>query len=431
MHRPWRTIGILGFTQIVSWGALYYAFGVLAPAIRGELGLSSGLIYGAFSWAILVAGLAATPVGMAIDRIGGQYVMAAGSLVCGAGLLWLGRCDGAAAYFGAWTLLGLGMALGLYEAAFATINRRAADGGRRAISTLTLFGGFASTIFWPLTAQLDAALGWRQTYLCFAAVQLLLCLPLHLLLGKDGERRRADEGAVRGHTLGEALRHPAFWRLAGAFAANALIFSALSVHLIPLIQDFGHAASLAVLLATLIGPTQVAGRVLERAWAHRVTPRSVGKLTFAGLPAAILALALFGTEAWAVSLFCVLYGLGNGVLTILRGTLPQTLFGRDHFGAISGAMAGPALLSKAAGPVLAALVLRAHADPRVLLWGLLALAVGALLLYLLAMRVTRPGVLSPVLKSSACGRKDRFCPPVQHKRRRNGGSSGMGGAHGA
>ncbi|NRR29129.1 MFS transporter [Oxalobacteraceae bacterium] len=383
MQQAWRVIGILGFTQIMSWGALYYAFGVLAPAIRQALGLPSELIYGAFSWAILVAGLAATPVGMAIDRIGGRYVMAAGSLACGGGLMWLGHCDGAGAYFGAWTLLGLGMALSLYEAAFATINRKADDGGRQAISTLTLFGGFASTIFWPLTAQLNAALGWRQTYLCYAAVQLLLCLPLHLLLGKDGARQRltAVNGAARAHTLGEALRHPAFWTLAGAFAANALIFSALSVHLLPLIQDFGHAASLAVLLLTLIGPMQVVGRLLERLWAHRVTPQLVGQLTFATLPAAILVLLLFGSQAWAVSLFCVLYGLSNGVLTILRGTLPQALFGREHYGAISGAMAGPALLAKAAGPLAAAMVLRAHGEPTLLLWGLLAIAGGALLLY--------------------------------------------------
>lgn len=391
MQQPWRTIGILGFTQIASWGALYYAFGVLAPALRQQLGLAPGLIYGAFSWAILVAGLAAAPVGMAIDCIGGRYVMAAGSLASGGGLLWLSYCEGAAGYFGAWTLLGLGMALSLYEAAFATINRKAADGGRQTISTLTLFGGFASTVFWPLTAQLNTALGWRQTYLCFAIVQLLLCLPLHLLLGSDGTPQRvAASGAMaRGYTLREALRHPAFWSLAAAFSCNALVFSVLSVHLIPLMQEVGHAASLAVLLASLIGPMQVAGRLMERASAHRLTPDLVGKLTFAALPAAILTLALFGARAWAAALFCVLYGLSNGVLTILRGTLPQSLFGRDHFGAISGALAGPALLSKAAGPVLAALVLRAPSGPALLLWSLMAAAFLSLLLYLLAIRSAR------------------------------------------
>lgn len=405
MQRPWHTVGILGFTQIASWGALYYAFGVLAPAIRQELGLSSELVYGAFSWSILVAGLAATPVGMVIDRIGGRYVMAAGSLICGGGLLWLGHCSGPAAYFGAWTVLGLGMALTLYEAAFATINRKAGDGARRAISTLTLFGGFASTLFWPLTAHLNGWLGWRQTYLCYAAVQLLLCLPLHVLLGNDrAVQRPAATDSARGRTLGEALRHPAFWSLAGAFASNALIFSALSVHLIPLIQGLGHAASMAVLLATLIGPMQVAGRVLERGWAHRATPKLVGQLTFAALPAAILPLVLFGTHTWAVSVFCVLYGLSNGVLTILRGTLPQSLFGRDHYGAISGAMAAPALLSKAAGPLVAAVILRGHQSSTVLLWGLLAVAAGSFLLYLAAIRAaqsTLPAQLPPFIDKTS------------------------------
>ncbi|WP_395408797.1 hypothetical protein ACHMW6_24895 [Pseudoduganella sp. UC29_106] len=155
----------------------------------------------------------------------------------------------------------------------------------------------------------------------------------------------------------------------------------MSVHLIPLIEDLGHATSLAVLLASLIGPMQVVGRILERSGAQRLSPQTVGKLTFAGLPAALLALVLFGTHAWAVSVFCMLYGLSNGVLTILRGTLPQVLFGREHYGAIAGAMAGPALLAKAAGPLIVAIALHGQASPTALLWWLLVIAAGSYLLY--------------------------------------------------
>lgn len=389
MHNPWRTIGILAFTQITSWGALYYAFTILAPGIQRDLGLSAELAFGAFSWSLLVAGLVATPVGIVLDRFGGQFVMAAGSVVCGLGLVWLSRCDSALSYFGAWTVLGLAMAATLYEAAFATINRKFFTGSREAISKLTLFAGFASTIFWPLTLKLDSLLGWRDTYFWFGVAQFALCLPLHLWLGKDAARPAAVAAgqAHRSHTLGEALRHPVFWKLALAFSANTFIFSAMSIHLIPLLKDIGHSAALAVLMAALIGPMQVAGRIGEMTLARNALPQTVGKFTFAALPAALLALLLFGTQAWAVAAFCILYGLSNGIMTIVRGTIPQALFGRENYGAISGALAGPSLFSKAAGPLVAATILGASGSPSTLLIVLLAFAALSLVFYLGAVKV--------------------------------------------
>ncbi len=387
MHRPWRTIGILAFTQIASWGSLYYAFSVVAPDIGQELGMRAELVYGAFSWSLLVAGLVATPTGMLLDRFGGQWVMATGSVVCGAGLICLSRSTGTLSYFGAWTMLGVAMALTLYEAAFATINRKFDQNSRQAISTLTLFAGFASTVFWPLTLKLSTVIGWRDTYLWFGIVQLLVCLPLHLMLRRDAAVAHAPHAAPeRSHTLAEALRHPAFWKLAMAFSANMFIFSALSVHLIPLLKDFGHTAALAVLMSTLIGPMQVAGRICERTFARNAAPQTVGKFTFAALPAAVLVLLLFGSQAWSVALFCILYGLSNGILTIVRGTIPQAMFGRKNYGAISGAMAGPSLLAKAAGPLVAAAVLRAYPSPVVLLLILLGMSVISLVFYLGAVR---------------------------------------------
>jgi len=160
--------------------------------------------------------------------------------------------------------------------------------------------------------------------------------------------------------------------------------SAMAVHLIPLIERLGQSASVAVLLATLIGPMQVTGRVGEMTLARKARPQTVGKLTFAMLPAALLVLVLAGSQGWAVALFCVLYGLSNGILTIVRGTLPQALFGRENYGAISGAMAGPSLLSKAAGPLVAAALLRHGDGPLVLLFVLLATSAASLALYLRA-----------------------------------------------
>jgi MFS family permease len=382
-----KIVGILAVTQIVSWGSLYYAFTIVAPDIQRELALAPELVFGAFSWALLVAGLAATPVGILLDRFGGRHVMAAGSFLCFLGLAWLARCSGAASYYLAWTLLGLAMALTLYEAAFATINRKLDTGPRQAISTLTLFGGFASTLFWPLTAKLHAVLGWRDTYLWYGVAQLAVCMPLHLWLGADPARAGRRGGSVdarRGYTLAQALRHRAFWVLALAFSANTFIFSAMAVHLIPLIERLGQSAATAVLLAALIGPMQVLGRIGEMTLARNTAPQTVGKLTFAMLPAALLVLVLAGAQGWAVALSCILYGLSNGILTIVRASIPQALFGRENYGAIAGAMAGPSLLSKAAGPLVAAALLRQEGGPALLLAMLLALSIASLAFYLRA-----------------------------------------------
>lgn len=380
-----KNIGILAVTQILSWGSLYYAFTILAPDIGRALALAPAAVFGAFSWALLVAGLAATPVGMLLDRHGGRHVMAGGSLLCFLGLAWLSRCETVLSYYLAWTMVGLAMAMTLYEAAFATINRKLDTGSRQAISTLTLFGGLASTLFWPLTAKLHALLGWRDTYLLYGLAQLLVCLPLHLRLGGDPPRANDGAGgARRSSTLAQALRHRAFWALALAFSANTFVFSAMAVHLIPLFERLGQAPAAAVLLAALVGPMQVAGRAGEMALARRTAPQTVGRLSFAMLPAALLVLGLAGAQGWAAALFCVLYGLSNGVLTILRGSLPQALFGRAHYGAIAGAMAGPSLLSKAAGPFAAAAILGHEGGPMVLVWTLLAVSIASLACYLWA-----------------------------------------------
>jgi len=385
-HR--RIIGILAVTQVVSWGTLYYAFSVLAPDMQRALGWRSEPLFGAFSWSLLISGLVATPAGILLDRHGGRPVMGLGSLVAALSLFVLSQVQSIASYFLAWSIIGAAMALVLYEAAFATIIREFDTAARKGISTLTLFGGLASTVFWPVTLKLNAWLGWRDTYLLYAALHAGLCLPAHLLLS-NRERKPSmaapSVGVVRS-TLSDAVRHPVFWKLALAFATNAFIFSALSVHLIPLLQRMGHAPGTVVFLATLIGPMQVAGRIGEMVFAGRTQPQSVGKVTFALLPAALGALILLGQQEWVVAVFCMLYGLSNGILTIVRGTVLQELFGRENYGAISGALAGPSLVAKAAGPLAMAAMLEGSASaPRALLV-LLAFAIASLLLYLAAVR---------------------------------------------
>jgi hypothetical protein len=394
-HRePWNIVRILAFTQVASWGSLYYAFTILAAGMQRETGWSTGVVFGAYSWSLLVAGLASTPAGMLLDRFGGRHVMGLGSLLAGVGLLWLGNVQSIAHYFAAWTVIGVAMAMVLYEAAFATINREFLQHARKGISVLTLFGGLASTVFWPLTLKLNSMFGWRTTWMIYGAVQLAMCAPLHALLAA-GERRRlapgaSDTVAARDFTLQEALRDPTFWRLAFAFSANMFIFSALSVHLIPLLQRFGHPIGTAVFVATLIGPFQVVGRIGEMTFARNALPQTVGKVVFTTLPVALLALLLFGQHQIAAAGFCMLFGLSNGILTIVRGTVPQALFGRENYGAISGAMAGPALLAKAAGPLAVATFVEVNSSPYWLLAILLLVSAVSLGFYLAALQVTRP-----------------------------------------
>ncbi len=383
-----RTIAILAATQLISWGTLYYAFAIVAGDIGRDLGLRAEIVFGAFSWSLLVAGLAATPVGILIDRHGGRLMMAGGALLCGAGLILLSQAQGPVGYFYAWTVLGLAMSGALYEAAFATLNYRYGAGARRAISTLTLFGGFASTVFWPLTLHLNTVAGWRETYLCYGLLQWIVCVPLLLLLDAAPSRAAAviTRAAGPDFSLRQALRHPAFWSLAVAFSANSFIFSALAVHLIPILQGYGHAPATVVLMAALIGPMQVAGRLAEMTIARRVHPATIGKICFAILPAALLALLFFGHRQWAMAVFCVLYGLANGVLTIVRGTVPQLLFGARNYGAIAGALSGPSLLAKAAGPLVVAAVIHNDPAPAPLFGMLFAFALASMAFFAWAVR---------------------------------------------
>lgn len=393
-----NTIPILAVTQVIAWGTLYYAFAILAADIQRELGWRAETVFGAFSWCLLVGGLVSAPVGMLLDRVGGRFVMGAGSLLCGLGFILLSQACAPATYYIAWTLLGVAIAATLYEAAFATINHQYGLGARKAISTLTLFGGLASTVFWPLTLKLNTLIGWRDTYLWYAALQLCVCLPLHLMLRGSAPRPphlAHAAGARTDFTLGQALRHPAFWTLAFAFSANSFIFSALSVHLIPILTRFGHPIETVVFMAALIGPMQVAGRIGEMTVGRKLMPQTVGKITFALLPAALLALLFFGTRQWAMALFCTLYGLSNGILTIVRGTVPQAMFGTKNYGAISGALAGPSMLSKAAGPLVVAAIIQYHPSPVLLFSVLFAFAVASLLCYLMALRGT-PGLAHDV-----------------------------------
>ena len=410
----WVVIVALGITQIVGWGTIFYSFSVLLESAQQALGASRSTVVGAFSVALLTTGVCATWAGRIIDRHGGRWLMTGGSVAAGALLMAMGRVESVAAFYGVWALLGVAMSACLYEPAFAVITKAFGSGYRRAMTALTLIAGFASTVFWPLSQWLLALLGWRDTLLVLGAMNLLVSAPLHLFcLPRSVPRAGAGHGARaavtpdasaaagasagtvasgasgapgvaatsgtsepprtgpgrRSLSFSEVLRDPRFYWLAGASVCNAMVFSSLSVHLIPLLQAKGLTAAAAAGVGALIGPMQVAGRVVEFTFARNVSSRRVGLVALSILPLGLVALWLGGREASAYVLFGVLYGVGNGVMTIVRGAIPVELFGRDHYGAVGGALAGMGMVAQASAPFLASLVWGAFGgyDPVVLM----------------------------------------------------------------
>jgi MFS family permease len=383
---PWGIVAALSITQIVSWGSLYYAISVLLPSIESELHWSRDSIIGAFSTGLLCGGAGAFPVGLCIDRYGGRMVMTAGSMAGGALLLLLSQAHSLLEFYLLWAGLGLTMAMVLYEPAFAVVTQSFGSQARKGITALTLTGGLASTVFWPLTQFLISTMGWRNAVIVLALSNLLLCAPLHaafLPVSAAAGSRRAGAW-TKGPGLGAILATRAFWMLAISFTANMLAFSALSVHLIPALNEKGYAMSDAVWIAALIGPMQVAGRVGEYTIGSRFRVSRVAIFALALLPVSMLCLN-FVESAWLVILlFVVPYGVSNGIMTIARGVIPAEVFGPDRYGAVNGALSSPVIAARALGPLAAALIWSAAGGYAAVLWALAGIAVVSLITFVIA-----------------------------------------------
>lgn len=383
----WRLVAALGVTQIVSWGSIYYAFAVVMEAVRRELDASAPATVGAYSLALLVSGLVAAPVGRYIDRHGARRAMTAGSIGAVLLLAAFSQVTSAFALYAVWAGLGAVMGLTLYEPAFASLALVFRADLRKAITVLTLAGGFASTVFWPLTQWLESSLGWREAVLVLAAVNLVLCVPLHALFlpakGRpaDAPAGAADDAAGRARLIADSR----FRWLAISLALNMLAFSAMGLHLLAMLQEQGYSPQVAAFFAALVGPMQVAGRIVEFAFAHRVSPARVGEIALFAFPVSIAILAFAGGSTVGVVAFAVLYGSSNGVMTIVRGTVPVEIWGREGYGGLTGLLATPVLLARAAGPFVAAGILGLAGGYRavsvmligvgILSWGAFALAV--------------------------------------------------------
>jgi hypothetical protein len=361
---PWRAVGVLGITQIIAWGTIFYSLVLTAPLIVAETGWSLSFVMGGFSLGLLIAGLVSPYIGRSIDRHGGHVVMTAGALVAALGLFGLSQARDPATYLAVWAVLGAGLGGSLYDPAFASLGRIFGAAARRPITILTLAGGFASTAGWPTTHVLLGAVGWRGTYIVYAGLMALICAPLYAFV-LPRTRAPPDAPAAGSQARPVALLPPhglVFVLVTAAFTAYAFVPSALSAHLLAMFRRAGIDPATVVLIGTLFGPAQVAARVTELAFGRDVHPLAVGRAAVALLVLAFALMGIFGISVTSAAAFALMVGAANGLVTITRGALPLALFGADGYGRLMGRISGFWLLMQSAAPLVMAFVAERASD---------------------------------------------------------------------
>lgn len=349
-----RIVLALGSAQTLAWGSTYYLPAILAEPMASELGISTGNVFAAFSLALIVTAVLGPLSGKRIDHHGGRDVLALSSVVFAVGLAMLGLANGPLMLWAGWLVIGIGMALGLYESAFSTLAGIYGRDARGAITGITLLAGFASTVCWPISGWLNAEFGWRATCLTWAGAHLLLGLPLNRLLIPVGvqpaptaaEQAQTDDRSGAGLTM--AL-------LAFVFAATWFTSTAMAAHLPRLLQESGLSAAAAIGIAALVGPAQVGARCLEFVLLQRFHPLISARLAAIAHPIGAAGVMLVGAPA--TTAFVLLHGGGNGILTIAKGTLPLAIFGPHGYGLRQGLLMVPARFAQAFSPLVFALLI--------------------------------------------------------------------------
>ena len=336
----------LGTTQTLAWASSYYLPAILADPIGRDLGVSSNWIFAAFSASLVVSAMLGPRVGRQIDLVGGRSVLSISNLTLAAGLALLGATTSIPMLVVAWLLLGVGMGLGLYDAAFATLGRIYGDAARRSITGITLFAGFASTVGWPLTAWGLETIGWRNTCFAWAAAHILIGLPINFFMLPAV---RGAKAAVAAAVKPQIPIDRSMILLAFTFATAWSVTGAMAAHMPRILEAAGATTLQAVAAGALFGPAQVFARIVEASFLSRYHPLLSTRLACLTHPigAAILALAGGG----AASVFAIFFGLGNGILTIARGTLPLAIFGPQNYGYRLGIIGAPARMAQAAAPL--------------------------------------------------------------------------------
>jgi predicted MFS family arabinose efflux permease len=350
-------VAALGLVQILAWGSSFYFPAVFAPAIVAETGWPLSYVVGGVSLGLLVGGLISPRVGTLIATHGGRPLLAASSVLFAIGLTGIGLSPNLPLYLAAWGVVGLGMGAGLYDAVFSALGRRYGSAARASIATLTLFGGFSSTVCWPFSAFLLEAVGWRDACLVYAALHLFVALPLQLAAMRGDTAVDGDKAAETptGDSTPTEVPHArgVVILLACILSIAAGIGSIFIVHLIVFLQALGIAFAAAVSLGMLFGPAQVAARLVERLFGQRYHP--VWTL-LAATALMLIGLALLLAVPAAVALAIIFYAAGYGVSWIARGTLPLALFGAAQYPAIMGRLAFPSLIAQALAPAAGAVL---------------------------------------------------------------------------
>ncbi|HEY4958974.1 MAG TPA: MFS transporter [Caldimonas sp.] len=350
MNGKGRTVAALGTAQTLAWASSYYLPAVLAAPMARDLGVSTPTVFAAFSAALLVSAALGPHAGQAIDRWGGRVVLIGTNAVFAIGLVALAMAQGPWSLFAAWAILGIGMGSGLYEAAFAALVRLYGTSSRNVITGITLIAGFASTVGWPLSALLEAHVGWRGACFSWAALHLVLGMPLNAMIPRAPPLVPAPAAASAPSPAASRETSRAATLLAVAFAATWFISTAMAAHLPQLLQASGATLATAVAVGALVGPAQVAGRVLEFGLLRRLHPLFSARAAALMHPIGAVVLTVFGAPAAAA--FALLHGAGNGILTIAKGTVPLVLFGPHGYGHRQGWLMVPARVAQALAPWL-------------------------------------------------------------------------------
>jgi MFS family permease len=352
------TVAALAAGQVLCWAVLFYAFSAFVLPMQTEFGWGKPTLMGAFTLGLAVHGLSTYAVGAAIDHGHGRLVLSGGALLAGVGVGAWSLVTQPWMLYAVWALLGASMALTLYEPAFSIVTKRYPARFRSGITRLTLVGGFASTLCYPAVAALIAGLGWRGALGVMGGVLALFVAPLHAwaLRGPAVGAPSPHHDPADDATLHQALREPTFWLLTLAFTVYQFISAAFWAHVIPAFAAKGFSETQALAVLVWFGPAQVAGRFVHALAGGGVALKRMGIVVLAAVPAAMVLFA-FGNTVPVLIVFALVFGVANGLVTIVRGGLVPEYFGRSHIGRISGAMSAVGLLSRAAAPVLTAWLL--------------------------------------------------------------------------
>ena len=378
--RPSTILWILSVGQLITWGLVYYTFPLFVVPMEKELGWSRNELFGALSAGLLVAGLCSIPVGAWIDRGHARMLMTGGSLLAAAMMVVWSYTNSLWAFYALWIGLGACQAVTLYEPAFAVITRVYGPRFRGAIMVMTFVGGLASTFGIPFTQLLIERMGWRPTLLVLAAIILCVAIFVHWMVVPGPKEEAVPIGppvvpksGPRKSPLASAIRVPAFWGLVVAFAGYGLAFSAMSFHLIPLLAERRVETGVVIAIIALIGPMQVVGRVLLMAGQRHITTIQLGALIYFAFPISMAMLAVGIDDVYGLILFAIVYGVANGLVTILRGMAVPEFIGPEGYGVVTGALTMPTNVMRAVGPLTAALAWSAFGGYTPVLWGLAAI----------------------------------------------------------